>query len=102
MRALCSADMYLLTERPESHRDIFAYQCDVPEEGKGFFIAFRRPVGSESRRTLSLRKIDSGASYEVEIHGGETKRMPGAELREYVLNMPEPRSVHLVFYTKLN
>lgn len=101
MRALCPGDMYLLAEAPESHRNIYAYQCDVPEEGKGFFIAFRRPAGGESVRKVSLRKIDPSAEYEVEIYNGGTKRMRGADLREYVLNMPEPRSVHLVFYTKL-
>lgn len=102
MRDLCYGDWYLLAEAPETHKNIYAYQCDVPEEGRGYFIAFRRLEGDESRRILTLQKIDYAASYEIEIYKGKTKTVRGIELQNYLLDMPEPYSVHLVFYRKLD
>ena len=101
MRELCSGDWYLLAELPETHRNIYAYQCDVPEEGRGYFVAFRRPEGDESRRIITLQKIDYAATYEIEIYNGKTKTVRGIELQNYLLDMPEPRTMHLVFYRKI-
>lgn len=101
MRELCYGDWYLLAEAPESHKDIFAYQCDSPEKGEGYFIAFRRSAGNESCRILQLQKIDPDARYEIEIHRGGTKQAAGAELQKYLLEMPQPRTMHLVFYKKI-
>lgn len=101
MRELCYGNWYLLAEAPESHKDIFAYQCDSPEKGEGYFIAFRRPAGNESSRILQLQKIDPSAMYRLEVHRGGTKQMSGAELQKYLLEMPQPRTMHLVFYKKI-
>lgn len=101
-RKYYKGNWYSLTEHPEIHRNIYAYQCDLPECGEGYFAAFRRPRGDESCRILSLQKIDPAARYEIEIWNGETKQLTGAELQNYRVEMPSPRSVQLVFYRKLD
>jgi alpha-galactosidase len=100
MMACFYGDMYLLTEHPESHRGIHAYQCDLPEENRGFFAAFRRLEGNESERLLAMRKIDANAEYELETFRGDTVRMQGSAFQHYLLSLPEPRSMRLVFYRK--
>ena len=102
LQELCYGDWYLLAEAPETHQNIYAYQCDCPEQARGCFVAFRRSAGSESRRILPLRKIDPCAMYEIEVWNGTTGKMKGADLQKYPLEMPHERSCHLVFYRKLN
>ena len=102
LRPLFCGDWYILAEAPETRKNIYAYQCDCPENGNGYFAAFRRAAGNESQRIITLQKIDADAMYEIEIYQGITKQIKGSDLQKYHLDMPEPRSVHLVFYRKLD
>ena len=94
-------DFFLLTPHPESHRGLYAYQCDLPGEGRGCFIAFQRGGDPEdTERTFALRAIDPDADYEVETFRGATTRMKGTDLRRLSVSLPDARQTKLVFYQK--
>ena len=95
-------DFFLLTQHPETRRGLYAYQCDLPAEGRGFFIAFQRGGDPEdTERNFTLRAIVPDADYEVETFRGTTNRMKGADLRCLSVFLPEARQTRLVFYKKL-
>jgi alpha-galactosidase len=93
-------DFYLLTPHPETRRGIYAYQCHLPEEGRGFFAVFRRPEGDEAEIVPALRAIDLAARYEVETFRGTAETLSGAELVSRAVRLDAPRSVRVVFYRR--
>ena len=91
-------DFFLLTPHPETRRGIYAYQCHLPEEGRGFFAVFRRPEGDEAEIVPALRAIDPVARYEVETFRGASETLSGAELLSRPVRLDAPRRVRVVFY----
>ena len=101
MMACFLGDMYQVGGSPESRRGLYAYQCHLPDEERGFFAVFRRPEGDEREMVPRLRAIDPAARYEVETFRGATEILPGAELAARRVTLDAPRTVRLVFYRRL-
>lgn len=95
-------DFYSLTQGALDGSDIYAgYQLNLPEQGEGFFMLFRREQCPEDTFYLRLRGIDPEASYSVEDFDGGISLMKGSQLAAQVLRFAEPRSYRFVFYKKL-
>ena len=86
---------------PEERR-FFAYQMHRADLDAGFVAVFRRVNVHANAFAAELGGIDPSATYEVEVVDGETRRMPGADLRDFRLPMPRLRDVRLVFYRKVS
>ena len=95
-------DFFLLTPHPETRRGLYAYQCHLSEEGRGFLAVFRRPEGDEAEIVPALRAIDPTARYEVETFRGATETLSGAELAGRPVRLDAPRSVRIVFYRRIS
>ncbi len=101
MMACFYGDFHIVAGDPFTRRGIYAYQCHLPEEGRGFFAVFRRPEGDEAEVVPALRAIEPGAQYEVETFRGPTETLTGAELAARAVRLDEPRSVRVVFYRRM-
>ena len=77
------------------------YQLNLPVQGEGFFMLFRREQCPEDTFHLRLRGIDPEAVYSVEDFDGGVSLMKGSKLASQVLTFAEPRSYKLVFYKKV-
>ncbi|NLG13952.1 MAG: alpha-galactosidase [Lentisphaerae bacterium] len=103
VRPYFQGDFYALTEPLMDSSDIWcAYQLDLPKTNEGFFIAFRRAACLRPTLALDLGNINPDKMYQVEIVGGETKRLSGKELAAYVVTLDKPRSWQMVFYKPVN
>lgn len=98
MMASFYGDFHPLTKLPEDPKSWFAYQCHSPKSEDGFFIAFRRPESEDSVIVLPLEAIDPEANYELEKFKGGTRTIKGVELRNFRIELPEPRSCALYYY----
>ncbi len=95
-------DFYALTGGVIDGSDIYAgYQLNLPDQGEGFFMLFRREQCPEDTFHLRLRGIDPEAVYSVEDFDGGICLMKGSKLASQVLTFAEPRSYKLVFYKKV-
>jgi len=98
LREYFYGDFYPLSAHPENPKVNHAYQCHCRKRREGFFIAFRRPESEVSEMVLNLQGIDTNADYELEKFKGDTKRVKGAELLRFRIELAEPRSYALYYY----
>ena len=95
-------DFHLLTQDPGSRRGLYAYQCHLPDEGRGAMAVFRRAKGDEAELLPELRSIDPAARYEVETFRGGTEVISGATFATRAVRLDKPRSVRLLFYRRID
>ncbi|MBQ9372883.1 MAG: alpha-galactosidase [Thermoguttaceae bacterium] len=95
-------DFYQLTGDATVADDAWcAWSCDLPEEGEGFALAFRRAKSDVASMTFELPAIDPTAKYELEFFDGTKKTVDGSALANWRVDLPEARSFALVVYKKL-
>lgn len=95
-------DFYQLTGDATATDDAWcAWSCDLPQEGEGFAIAFRRAKSDVASMTFPLPAIDPNAKYELEFFDGTKQTVEGAALAEWKVELPTARSFALVVYKKL-
>ena len=99
---LVKGNYYQLSSEVEDLSRFCAMQAHDEKEEKGFIIVFRRPETLEEDFIAILPEIDPKGEYEVKEFGKEEiRKVSGEELRFFRKNMPEKRSVALLFYKKI-
>jgi alpha-galactosidase len=74
-------DYYALTPYSLNEDCWIAWQFDLPEQGKGMIQVFRRTKSGETKKSLPLKGLDPGATYEVtNLDGGAPIRASGKDL----------------------
>jgi len=81
-----------------------AWQLDRPESKSGCVILMRRKDSPFTTMMLPLRKIDPGATYDVEVRLSlahvPAQKMSGADLLKLSVTIPDQPGSALVFYRK--
>ena len=102
VRPYFEGDYYPLFEHKVDESAWFGYQLDLPEEGRGMVVAFRRQNSTMTKNALFLHAIDLNADYEVtNKDSGTTTRVSGAVLRSYIVEIPETPGSRILFYKKV-
>jgi alpha-galactosidase len=101
IREYMEHDYYPLTEAGTDKDKWCATQFDIPEEGKGVILAFRREKSPFDSAWFKLGNIDAEKIYTfTDSDSGEEKSINGAELIKNGLNVVinEKRSSRIIFY----
>ena len=104
-RSMMNGDYYILAQGTGEKYDTenACYEYYVPEEGRGFLMAFRPEKSSKEEQTFVLRGLEEEATYIVEVKdNGETLEVDGKTLMTNGLKIsfPEARLSWLIYITK--
>ena len=104
VRPLFCGDFYLFTGATLDERDWFAYQLNLPEEGKACLLSARRSECPMCAACYPLKGLDAAAVYVLEDArtGALLGEHTGKELMEtgYTVTLPQPESASLIFITR--
>ncbi|MBR2441248.1 MAG: alpha-galactosidase [Lentisphaeria bacterium] len=93
-----SGDVYPLTENPEEDWTKWSgQQVHNPEGDYGTVQIYRRQKSPDADFRLALSGIKTGI-YQVEYFTGETLEITGAELKNLVVSLAQPRSFQVIYY----
>jgi hypothetical protein len=103
VREYCLGDFAMLTAQPQNLTNPFAVQFSKGDSG--VILAYRRPRGGDQVVQVSPKGIDRNCVYNLEIfeEGLKAPRLAtvsGEELARLSIELPEPRSAKIVFYSK--
>ncbi len=104
-RELMSGNYYILGQGLGEEYDSknACYEYYVPEEGKGFLMAFRPEKSLDVQQTFVLRGLEEDATYLIEVtDNGEIMEVDGKTLLTNGLSLTfnEPRMSLLIYITK--
>ncbi len=103
VRPYFEGDYYPLFAHTTEEAVWWAYQLDLPREGRGMVLAFRREKNPQAKNALLLHAIDSKADYDVtDKDACKTMRMSGLQLKSILVEIPQAPGSKLLFYTKAN
>jgi alpha-galactosidase len=104
LRRYYVGDFYPLSPAGIDPRQWCVLQYDLPDEGAGMVIAFRRHASPYSGYDCALQGLDSAATYEVTRSAGYAPepptRMTGAELQRLRLHIDEQPGSVVVEYRR--
>ena len=93
-----SGDVYPLTENPEEDWTKWSgQQVHNPVGDYGTVQIYRRQKSPDADFRLALSGIKTGI-YQVEYFTGETLEITGAELKNLVVSLAQPRSFQVIYY----
>lgn len=102
VRPYFQGDYYPLFAHTTDETVWWGYQLDLPEQGRGMVLAFRRQQNPYAKNSLLLHAIDKSADYEViDRDAGTTSRMSGMRLSSIIVEIPQAPGSNLLFYKKL-
>lgn len=104
-REMMNGDYYILAQGTGGNYDNLnaCYEYYVPEEGRGFLMAFRPEKSMVAKQAFVLRGLDADATYLVEVtDNGETMEVDGETLMTdgLTLTFNEARMSLLIYITK--
>ncbi len=104
-REMMNGDYYIIAQGLGAEYDNInaCYEYYVPEEGRGFLMAFRPEKSMVAKQSFVLRGLDAEATYIVEVDdNGETMEVDGETLMTDGLTVTfnEPRMSLLIYITK--
>jgi len=104
-REMMNGDYYILAQGTGNNYDSInaCYEYYVPEEGRGFLMAFRPEKSMVSKQSFVLRGLDADATYLLEVDdNGETMEVDGETLMTdgITLTFNEARMSLLIYITK--
>ena len=103
VRPYFAGDYYPLFAHTTDESVWWAYQLDLPEQGRGMVLAFRREKNPQAKNALLLHAIDRNANYDVtDKDAGKTTRISGLQLKSIIVEIPQAPGSKLIFYTKVN
>ena len=98
------ADFYNLVEVTTSLYDWCAWQFHLEDADEGYALFFRRSLSKQQELPANLRGIKEGCGYEYSIaydfDQPEIERIPGAELRQMLINIPDRPGSALLRYAR--
>jgi alpha-galactosidase len=102
VRPYFEGDYFPLFEHSINENIWWGYQLDLPQEGRGMVLAFRREQSPYAKNALLLHNIDKKAEYEVfDKDGGTTTRMSGLRLKSIIVEIPAAPGSRMLFYKRL-
>ncbi|MBQ8612500.1 MAG: alpha-galactosidase [Oscillospiraceae bacterium] len=105
VRPLFCGDFYCFTSVTLDERDWFAYQLNLPEEGKACVFSARRSQCAMGAAVYALKGLEADAIYRLEDAETDTVlgEIPGAELmtKGLCVTLPEKETASLIFVTKI-
>ena len=92
LRPLFLGDIYPLMELTARQDDWYAYQLSRPDLQQGCAFFFRRPESPQASAEVSLRDVDSKATYRVSVTGetyrqGPWRNTPGSQLESLKIDI---------------
>lgn len=103
LRPCLFGDFYPLTGYSLDAHEWMAWQWDLPDKGRGFLQAFRRPECAETTHTCALHGLDPAAVYTVvNLDEGQPKEYTGQALMSagVAVCIPEQPGAAIVAYEK--
>ena len=104
VRPLFCGDFYAFTGATLDERDWFAYQLNLPEEGKACVFSARRSRCAMSAATYLLKGLDANAVYTLEDAetGALLGEVSGKQLMEegLTVTLARPAAASLIFLTR--
>ena len=103
MRTCILGNFYLLTPDAQKRTSFCATQTYNEAENCGYVLVFRRAETKSGIFHANLFEIEPDATYEIrEFSKEELQTVSGKDLADFTAEMPEPRSVRLFFYRKMD
>ena len=101
VRPYFEGDYYPLFEHTTEETVWWGYQLDLPEEGRGMVLVFRREQSPYAKNSMFLHAIDKNAEYDVtDKDAGTTTRMSGLGLACIIVEIPQAPGSRMLFYRK--
>ncbi|MCX5662682.1 MAG: alpha-galactosidase [Planctomycetota bacterium] len=101
LRPYTLGDFHPLFLHTEKEDVWFGYQFDLPKEGKGVAIVFRREKSTEAKQTLRLQGIDPEAQYVVRYEdSNESQTLAGKALAAMPAEIGKAPGTMVLYYER--
>lgn len=107
MREMMTGNYYMLAYGRDDNynKENAVYEFYVPEEGRGYILAFRPALSDQDDGCYILKGLDAEATYELEVADtGETFTLTGEQLMTSGLGIkfPVANLSHLIFFNRIS
>ncbi|MHB9035603.1 MAG: SUMF1/EgtB/PvdO family nonheme iron enzyme [Armatimonadota bacterium] len=101
VRPYFEGDYYPLFPHKVDETQWFGYQLDRPDQSRGMVVVFRRSLSQDATNVLTLRGIDSQATYKLtDKDSGETRTIKGLDFRMLKVTIDKTLGSRILFYEK--